>query len=107
MTMKRMMLLLLAGMQFAVFAQTTYQVPPPEIMALADVKRPPQNIVSKNNTYLLMLERPLYKSVEELAEPELKLGGLRINPVNFNVSRGAYYTSMVIQKLSDGKPITL
>jgi dipeptidyl aminopeptidase/acylaminoacyl peptidase len=101
------MVLLLTALQFAVFAQTNYQLPPSEILALADIKRPPQNMVSKNNTYLLMLERPLYKSVEELAEPELKLGGLRINPVNFNVSRSTYFTSMVFQKLSDGKRIEL
>lgn len=56
---------------------------------------------------MLILERPLYKSVEELAEPELKLGGLRINPLNFNMSRSTYYTNLVIQKLSDGKQVAL
>lgn len=105
--MKRFVALLLIVFHLSVTAQSNYQVPPSEILTLADVKRPPQNIVSKNNTYLLMLERPLYKSVEELAEPELKLGGLRMNPLNFNVSRSTFYTSMVIQKLSDGKPVTL
>ncbi|MES2779304.1 MAG: prolyl oligopeptidase family serine peptidase [Bacteroidota bacterium] len=105
--MKKYVALFLIAFRLSVTAQTNYQLPPSEILALADVKTPPQNIISKNNTYLMMLERPLYKSVEELAEPELKLGGLRMNPLNFNVSRSTYYTSMVIQKISDGKPITL
>lgn len=105
--MKRCIALLFIAFRLSVMAQTNYQVPPSEILTLADVKRPPQNIISKNNTYLLMLERPLYKSVEELAEPELKLGGLRLNPLNFNVSRSSYSTSLVIQKLSDGKPVVL
>lgn len=105
--MKRYVALLLVIFHLSVFAQTNYQLPPTEILALADVKRPPQTIISKNNTHLLLLERPLYKSVEELAEPELKLGGLRINPLNFNMSRNTYYTNLVIQKLSDGKRIAL
>lgn len=107
MLMRRYVALILIVLRLSVAAQTNYQVPPPEILTLADVKRPPQSIISKNNTYLLLLERPLYKSVEELAEPELKLGGLRLNPMNFNVSRSAYFTSLVIQKLSDGKSIPL
>lgn len=89
------------------FAQTNYQLPPKEIMDLADVKTPPQSIVSRNNTYILLLERPLYKTVEELAEQELKLGGLRINPVNFNVSRSTYYTQLKLQLLNGSKPITI
>lgn len=105
--MKKLFVLWCVCFQLVVKAQTTYQVPPPEILELADVKRPPQNSISKNNTYLLMVERPLYKSVEELAEPEVKLGGLRFNPQNFNVSRGTYATGMVIQKLKDGQKITI
>ena len=98
-------ILLLASL--TVSAQTTYQLPPKEILELADVKTPPQTSISRKNTWLLLLERPLYKSLEELAAPELKLAGLRMNPVNFNVSRSAFFTSLTIQKLSDTKPITL
>ncbi len=91
----------------SVFAQTAYQIPPKEIMELADVPSPAQTLVSRNNTYMLQLERPLYKTLEELAEPELKLAGLRINPENFDVSRSMYYTSIILQHLATGKTITL
>ncbi len=90
-----------------IFAQTEYQLPPKEILELADVKTPPQNIISRNNTYLLTMERPLYKSLAELAEPELKLAGLRINPENFNRARSTFYTSISIQKLADLKAVPL
>jgi dipeptidyl aminopeptidase/acylaminoacyl peptidase len=93
--------------QLVVVAQSDYQLPPAEILSLADVKRPPQTVMSRNNTYLLLLERPLYKSVEELAEPELKLGGLRLNPFCFNSSRGGYYTKLTIQKVKDGQTVVL
>jgi len=87
-------------------AQIVFQQPAKEIMELADVKAPVQTIVSKNNNLLLLLERPLYTNIEELAAPELRLAGLRINPNNFDQSRAAYYTSLTLQELM-GKNIPL
>lgn len=105
--MKNLLIILLVLLCFYSSAQTEYQQPAPEIMALADVATPPQHQISRNNTYLLLLERPLYKTIEALAEPELKLGGLRINPKNFNVSRTSYYTSIKLQQIANGKNIQL
>lgn len=89
------------------YAQTNYQLPPKEIMELADITSPPQTIVSKKNTYLLLLERPLYKTLEELAEPELRLAGLRLNPENFDMARTTFYTGITLQVLATGQKITL
>ena len=105
--MKSLIILFLFLFTISVCAQTDYQLPPKEILELADVKTPPLNTISRYNTWLLTLERPLYKSLEELSEPELKLAGLRMNPENFNVSRSSYYTSLAIQGLTGGKPVTL
>lgn len=90
-----------------VFAQTTYQLPPKEILELADIKAPAQNLISPNNKYLIQLERPHYKTLEELAEPELKLAGLRINPDNFSQSRGNFFTSIKLFTLPDATEKTL
>lgn len=87
--------------------QTDYQLPPKEIMELADVKSPSATLISKNNKYLLMVDRSLYKTLEELAEPEVKLAGLRINPENFDVSRGVFYNQITVQTIADGKGISL
>jgi dipeptidyl aminopeptidase/acylaminoacyl peptidase len=105
--MKTITLVILLIWSLSLIAQTNYQLPPKEILELADVKTPPQSMISKNNVYLLTLERPQYKSLEELAEPELRLAGLRINPENFNRSRSTYITAINIQTLKDGKTITL
>ena len=94
-------------LSFSTFAQTKYQLPPKEILALADIKSPPLVIVSKSNKYLLMLERPLYKNLDELAETEVKLAGLRINPENFNVSRNTYYNSIKIQSVAETKELPI
>ena len=100
-------LLSLASLAFMVnvFAQTNYQMPPKEILELADTKAPAQNLITKSNKYLMQIERPLYKSLDELAEPELRLAGLRINPENFNQARGTYYTGIKLFSLPDAKEI--
>jgi dipeptidyl aminopeptidase/acylaminoacyl peptidase len=79
--------------------QTSFQIPPKPILDLADTKAPTGNLISPDNHFLVQVERPLYKSLDELAEPEVKLAGLRFNPVNFNMSRGGYYTSLKLLRL--------
>jgi len=88
-------------------AQTEYQLPPGEILQLADVKAPSQSFISRNNKYLALLDRSLYKTLEELSEPELKLAGLRINPENFSLSRGTYYSGLKIQHLLSKAPVAI
>lgn len=105
--MKNIVLLLLILASFQSFAQTNYQLPPKEIMELADVSAPAQSMVSKSNKYLLLMERPLYNSLEELSEPELRLAGLRINPETFDAARSSYYTKLTLQLLQGNKPIVL
>lgn len=107
--MKAKNYLLILAMAFGstVWAQVKYQLPPKEILDLADTKAPAANLISKSNKYLLQLERPLYKSLEELAEPEFRLAGLRINPENFNTARSTYYTSIKLFSLPDAKEIVI
>lgn len=89
------------------FAQGNFQLPPKEILELADTKAPPTNLISPKNRFLIQLERPLYKSLAELAEPELKLAGLRINPENFNQSRSTYYTSLKLFRFPEMTEISV
>ena len=88
-------------------AQTNYQVPPKEILELADTKAPISNQISKTNKYLLQLDRPLYKSLEELAETELRLAGMRINPENFNQARSTYFNTLKVFTLPDAKEVAI
>jgi dipeptidyl aminopeptidase/acylaminoacyl peptidase len=89
------------------FGQTDYQLPPKEILELADVKAPSVSFLSRDNKYLALLDRSLYKSLEELSEAELKLAGLRLNPENFSMSRGNYYTGLKIQELISKKEVSI
>ena len=85
-----------------------FQLPPPPILALADVDLPPATLVDRNGRYLIHLKRPAYKTLSELAEPELRLAGLRINPRNHDRSRTSYMLGIEIQEIATGKrtPVT-
>ncbi len=79
-----------------------YKTPPKEIMELADVKLPPQVYMNEKGDYALLLYRNQYKSIEELSETELRLGGLRINPVTNISSRQRYNSELAILDVKKG-----
>ncbi len=87
--------------------QMGFQVPPKEILALADVQPAPAVFADKESKFLIFLARPAYKSLEELAEDELKLAGIRINPANFNAARTNYFNGLEILEIATSKKVTI
>ncbi|MBF8151117.1 S9 family peptidase [Winogradskyella sp. F6397] len=79
----------------------TYQVPPDEILELADVDLAPGVQIDSKGENMILLYRNQYKSIAELSETELRLAGLRINPVTNIGSRTRYYTNLKVKKTSD------
>ncbi|WP_179346012.1 alpha/beta hydrolase family protein [Winogradskyella ursingii] len=85
------------------FAQQnlTYQQPSEEIMKLADVELAPSVQIDSKGENMVLLYRDQYKSISELSETELRLAGLRINPVTNIGSRTSYTTNLKVKKTSD------
>jgi dipeptidyl aminopeptidase/acylaminoacyl peptidase len=79
----------------------TYQQPSEEILELADVELAPGVQIDSKGENMVLLYRNQYKSIEELSETELRLAGLRINPVTNIGSRTNYYTNIKVKKISD------
>ncbi len=77
----------------------TYQKPSKEILELVDVPRAPSVIVDDNKDFMLLLYRDAFKSIEEISQEELRLGGLRINPKTNIGSRVTYYNNLKIKSL--------
>lgn len=79
--MKRLILLLMT-ISGIVHAQTSqpFQLPPKEILELADITPRPSIRIDSRNETMVMLDRLAFKTLEELAEEEVKLAGIRINP---------------------------
>ncbi len=84
-----------------------YQTPPKVINDLVLAPPTPSISLSKKGDWMLLLQRSSYPSVEELAQPELKIAGLRINPANFAPSRQSFINSVVLRQVNSGKDFTV
>lgn len=95
-------------------AQTSvqYQKPPQAIVDLVDTRPTPNVEVSPKDgagtQWLLIESYSGLPTVADLAQPELRLAGLRFNPRTNGPSRGRYITSLMLQALPNGeaKPVT-
>ena len=77
----------------------TYQKPSKEILELADADLAPGVQIDSKGEHMVLLYRNQYKSIEELSETELRLAGLRINPVTNIGSRTNYYTNLKVKQV--------
>ena len=95
--------LFLIGLGFSSFAQEnlTYKKPSAEIMALADYERAPSVSMDSKKEYMLLSYRNTYKTLDDLNQEEMRLGGLRINPVTNISSTVTYVNNLKIRKISD------
>jgi dipeptidyl aminopeptidase/acylaminoacyl peptidase len=84
-----------------------YQLPPKEIADLLLAKPTPFVRIDSKAEYLLLLGRNSYPSVEELGQPEMKIAGLRLNPLNFSPSRQSPISSITLQTIKSGAPIAI
>lgn len=79
----------------------TYQKPSEKILALADFKRPPSVMLSPDKQWMVLSYRATYKSLEELNQQEVRLAGLRINPITNISSRVTYVNDIRLKRLGD------
>jgi dipeptidyl aminopeptidase/acylaminoacyl peptidase len=98
-----LLLFLLPIMELEGQIEVTYQKPPKEILDLVDVSLAPLVRMDNKAENMVLMYRDAYKSIQELSEKELRLGGLRINPKTNISSRARYYKSIAVKKTSGGK----
>ena len=78
-----------------------YQKPSKEILDLVDVKLAPSVRFDNSNETMVLLYRDAYQGIEVLSKQEMRLGGLRIDPVTNIGSRITYYNNMEIKYLNE------
>lgn len=93
-------ILFLASYSFAQ-ENLTYQKPSKEILELADAPLAPGVQIDSKGEYMVLIYRNQYKSIAELSETELRLAGLRINPVTNIGSRTTFFTNLMVKKTGD------
>lgn len=84
------------------FAQEnlTYQKPSKSILDLADFERAPSVSMDTKKEYMLLTYRNTYKTLDDLNQEEMRLGGLRINPVTNISSTVTYINNLKIRKIN-------
>ncbi len=82
---------------------TTYKTPPKDIADLVLAKPTPSAIIDGKAEWMLLLERSDFPGIEDLAKPELRIAGLRINPNNYSPTRTGSFNAISIKNIKSGK----
>ncbi len=104
--LKKILLISLLLPANTVFAQDnlTYQKPPQSIIDLVEAPATPSVRISPGGQWMLLLESPGFlPSIKEVAQPELRLAGLRINPANNGQSRSSSYQGIALKSITENQ----
>ncbi len=85
-----------------------YQLPPQEIIDLVDVPATPSTSISPDNSTIAFIGNPGIPALEDLAREELRLGGMRIDPLTNGPSRRSYGNSITLTDINgeNERPVT-
>lgn len=86
-----------------VHADLAYQNPVAELKAIVDAPRSPRLLIGPHKKTLLQVTRPGLPSITDVAQPELKLAGLRINPLMRAASRFDFGVALTLQNIDSGQ----
>ena len=88
-------------------AQDKYRDPPEAIRRILDAEPLPIVNMSPDRSQLVLMRRPGLPSIEKVAAPDLKLGGLRFDPRTNGPTRTFEFTGIQLQAVSGGPPRTV
>ena len=96
---------LMASSSLAMAQDGGYQMPPAPLQAVVDAPRAPTLSLSPKRNLAAVLPTPSLPSISEVAQPELKLAGLRINPRTYSASRFSFHTGLGLLDIDTQKEI--
>ena len=89
-------------------AQTTgYQKPPQAVLDVLNAPLTPTASISPSRDYMALIEGVRYPPIAELAQPMLRLAGLRINPNTNGQYRAPYGVKMWLKKIADASEMSI
>lgn len=86
---------------------TNYREPSQKIKDLVESPWTPSIKVSPDGRYALLLEVQKFKTIKELAGPEHRIGGLRVDPLTNGPSRTTYHETIRLLSIQKKKEIQL
>jgi dipeptidyl aminopeptidase/acylaminoacyl peptidase len=106
--MKKLLFIAILFLGSIVYSQEnlTYQKPPQEILELVEAPLAPIMRMDDKGENFVFLFRSNFKSIDELSETEMRLGGLRINPITNINSRQRYYNTIKVRVGRSSEDVT-
>ena len=86
-------------------ASDTYQKPPKLILDLLDSPGEPALVLSPARDFALQGRPVRYPPIAELAQPMLRLAGMRINPKTNGLHNATFNSTLTLRKLPEGTEI--
>lgn len=106
---KRGLLIVLFSIIFSLvsFAQTSYKLPPKEIVDIVTAPPTAGASLSPTGNYMLLTEFEPMPSIAYISQPLLRLAGLRITPQTNSAFRTTFATGFTIKNLKNAKEIKI
>ena len=79
----------------------SYQKPSKEIMELFDYQKAPSVLMDEKKETLVFTYTNTYKTLDDLNQEEMQLGGLRINPITNISSSVTYINNLKVRKIQE------
>ncbi len=86
----------------AVSADAGYQQPPPVIADILDARYPPSISLSPDGRWMVEMERPSLRTLDELAAPRVKVAGIKLDPSTFGPSRPYLFRQLTLRGVGSG-----
>lgn len=91
----------------AAVGDTGYREPVAILKDIVDAPRPPSLSLSPRRDWAVVSETPALPPISVVAQPELKLGGLRIHPRYFSASRFSFNRSFELLNIATGEKVKI
>jgi dipeptidyl aminopeptidase/acylaminoacyl peptidase len=83
-------------------AQDPYKKPPKAILDVMDAPVVPIGSVNSTGDYMVFYRSVGYPTIADLAQPMLRLAGLRINPLTSGTHNAPAFKELTVKRISDG-----
>src|SRR5436305_3153180 len=98
-------LFILVTTPFVLAGETPYQTPPKEVLDGLNAPLTPTISVSPQRDYAMLMQPVRYPPIAEVAQPMLRLAGIRIDSNTNGMHLAPAYTSFTIKRISDGADV--
>ena len=98
---------LLAAAALVLCGAETYQKPPKAILDVMNAPVTPTLLLSPTHDFAIQSQTVNYPPIAELAEPMLRIAGMRINPKTNGLHNVVFLTGLMLRKIPSGADVPL